>query len=624
MSSAARVLVFSSGFLGIALAASAQPAIFAFPSPPPNADGWMNTPAQVEFLCSGATRCGELVRVTQEGGGQLVEGTATDANGATASTTVTLNIDFTAPDVTIQAGHASTTAAASITVVARTRDALSGPKSAACNGRAAAIAEGGLIRCEVPLSIGANDVVVEVSDHADNSGSAGFRIVRTAAEQRLAVVPENIGLIVGQVTTVQVVDASGVAARDVVWQGGDPAVGGMSSDGRHVFTARAPGMVWLTASSGAATARLLITVYAGDRLPPGAMRWQIGTVMIMQTPDTQPLQGGDTVNVLSTRRESNRMTVVESINRTTGWLNWRAHSATAADETAVEIRQMPSGDGAILAFDTADGRSALVRTGTNPWRFQFPNRIRPEIVLTTDGSVLVMERTSNGVTQLIALAAETGRLRGRQSMPNGTHLALNVGCVKGANGARYVPAEVGPLNRLRVLQFAMVLTQDQEDFGVCNQVSGNYKRTIVLATMRTGENRVDPVATIEVSTLGSVPSIELFQVVVDRSGATLLPWIARDPLTGNPQFRVTRVAEDGIKEFKLPAAGKVWLSGRDDDIAITTDGFTVVGFNVVTGAILYAYGYEGGIEILGVTKGTAFINHRGKEIKLDVPLGPQR
>ena len=206
MSRHARVLFFVAAGWGLASTAAAQPGIFAFQFPPANQRGWNNTGVQVEFLCARATQCADAVTVKQEGRGLLVEGAAVDANGATGTTTITLNIDGTAPVVTLESGRASTTTAASVSIVARTSDAISGPMAAACNGVPTTIADGGLIRCEVPLSVGANAVVVEVTDHAHNSGSSGFRIVRTAASSRLAVVPENIGLIVGQVTTVQVHD----------------------------------------------------------------------------------------------------------------------------------------------------------------------------------------------------------------------------------------------------------------------------------------------------------------------------------------------------------------------------------------------------------------------------------
>jgi hypothetical protein len=170
----------------------------------------------------------------------------------------------------------------------------------------------------------------------------------------------------------------------------------------------------------------------------------------------------------------------------------------------------------------------------------------------------------------------------------------------------------------------MVISEDREDFGECGRVNGNYKRKVIMATAGlSGPYHEDLVATIEVSAAEDVPEIGLFEVTVDRLGARLFPWTERDARTGTTQFRVARFADDGHKEFKLPAVGKIWLSGREDDIALTTDGFTVVGFNVVTGAISYAYKYEGGIQILGVTNGTAVITRQGKEIQLDVPRGPQ-
>jgi hypothetical protein len=471
--------------------------------------------------------------------------------------------------------------------------------------------------------VGANDVVVEVSDRADNSASAGVRIVRTASTPRLAVIPENIGMIVGQVTTVQVQDGAGLAARGVTWEPTDPAIGEMSNDGRHVFTAKAPGRVWLTAASGGARARLLISVYAGDRLPAGSTRWQIGSVMILQTPDTQPLKAGDTVSAVATTRPPGEPTIIESINRTTGWLNFRERPATHAGETAVAIRAMLVGGGAAVVFDTADGRSALLRSGGPQWRHQFPNRIRPELVFGDDGSIVVLETTRAGFVQLVGLDGATGRVGIRQPLPNGTHLVLNEGCVKGAHGARYLPAQVGPLNHeLRALHFGIVLSDDREDFGVCGEVRRSFKRRIMLATLD-GQNRVELAATLEGS--GSfAPELELFEVAVDRHGAKLLPWVTRDPQSGAREFRITRMSDEGTAEYTLPGAGKIWLSGRDDDLAATTDGMHLVGFNVVTGKVVVSQAFEKGVRILGVQTGRVTFQHAAGTSAADIPTEPPR
>lgn len=624
MSSHARLLFFVCAGSVVATGAAAQPHVFAVPSPPANERGWMNTGAQVEFLCARATRCTDTILVTTSGAGQVVRGTAEGEGGETASTAVTLNIDGMPPAVSIDSPAGMTaTGAASIAVVARAADAISGLLSATCNGQPAPISESGIIRCDVPLFIGANDVVVEVSDRADNSGSAGFRIVRTASVPRVSVIPENIGMIVGQVTTVQVQDAAGLPVGRVVWESTDPSIGEMSNDGRHLFTAKAPGRAWLTASTGAVSGRMLISVYAGDRLPAGATRWQIGSVMILQTPDTQPLKAGDTVNAVATNRNAGEPTTIESINRTTGWLNWRERPATQPEEMATAIRAMTVGGGAVLAFDTADGRSALLRTGGPQWRYQFPNRIRPELVLSKDGGIFVLETTRAGFTQLVGLDGATGHVGLRQPLPNGTHLVLSVECVKGAHGASYVPAQVGPLNPgLRSLHFGIVRSDDREDFGVCGEVSRSFKRTIMLATIDAG-NRVETAVTLEGSTTRA-PDIELFEVEVDRQGGKLLPWATRDTQTGARQFHVTRLSDDGKTEYTLPGVGKIWLSGREDDLAATTDGIHLVGFNVVTGKVVVAQAFDKGVRILGVQKGRVTFQHAAGTSAADIPIEPPR
>lgn len=625
MSRHARVLFIVCAASVMATTAVAQPHIFAVPSPPANERGWMNTFAQVEFLCARATRCTDTVVIREDGGGQLVRGVAEGDGGNTATTDITLNIDGTAPLVRIESSSAAaTTSAASVSIVARASDDVSGLMSATCNGRPAAIADKGIIRCEVPLLVGANDIAVEASDRADNSGSAGFRVVRVVPTTKLTVMPENIGMIVGQVTTVQVHDDAGLPAQGVVWRSTDPSIGEMSNDGRHVFAATAPGRTWLTASSGSVSGTILISVYEGDRLPPWSTRWQIGQTMILQTPETQPLKAGDTVNAVTTKPYPDAPTTIESINRTTGWLNWRERPATHAGELATAIRQMPIGGGAIVAFNTIDGRSALLRSGGAQWRYQFPNRIRPELVLTSDGNIAVMETTRAGFVQLVVLDGATGRVVGRRPLANGTHVVLNAGCVKGAHRVRHLPAQVGPLNMQgRLTHFGIVVSDDVEDFSVCGQINGSFNRRITMVTLG-GEERLDAVAALEGSPAAHAPDIELFEVTVDRHDGKLLPWATRDRETGARESRVTRFDASGTKEFKLPAVGKVWLSGREDDVAITTDGFRVVGFNTVTGSISYAYEYEGGIRILGVEKGTVHINYNGKPVKLEVPSGPQQ
>lgn len=76
--------------------------------------GWRRSPVAVTFTCDGTgsaiTACGPSVTVTREGAGQSVTGTATDAAGNTATTTVgPINIDRSAPTSPVITGPAEVT-----------------------------------------------------------------------------------------------------------------------------------------------------------------------------------------------------------------------------------------------------------------------------------------------------------------------------------------------------------------------------------------------------------------------------------------------------------------------------------------------------------------------------------
>lgn len=75
----------------------AAPTIAASIAPAANGFGWHNTPVTVTFTCTNAVSCPGPVTVSTEGAAQVVTRTAANAAGATASASVTLNLDFTPP-----------------------------------------------------------------------------------------------------------------------------------------------------------------------------------------------------------------------------------------------------------------------------------------------------------------------------------------------------------------------------------------------------------------------------------------------------------------------------------------------------------------------------------------------
>jgi hypothetical protein len=78
------------------------PTMSAAPSPLPNAAGWHDTDVTVTFLAedtlSGVVSVSSPVVVSDEGAGQIIEGSAVDLAGNEASVSLVLNIDKTSPE----------------------------------------------------------------------------------------------------------------------------------------------------------------------------------------------------------------------------------------------------------------------------------------------------------------------------------------------------------------------------------------------------------------------------------------------------------------------------------------------------------------------------------------------
>lgn len=155
-------------------------AMTASPSPAANSNGWNNTNVTVTYTCTGGAppvQCPAAQTVSTEGANQAISATATDANGATASASVTLNIDKTGPTVTITSPANNTITTASTQQVNGTvADSLSGIASAACNGSPATI-QAGAVSCTATLVSGTNLIPIAATDVAGNTTTQAVAVV---------------------------------------------------------------------------------------------------------------------------------------------------------------------------------------------------------------------------------------------------------------------------------------------------------------------------------------------------------------------------------------------------------------------------------------------------------------
>ena len=145
------------------------PTITATLSPAPNAAGWNDSNVTVTFTCTPGSyaiqTCPAPVVVSTEGANQPVSGTVVDASGATASTSVSVNLDKTPPTITAVVTPAPVGGIdfGSATVTFTCTDALSG-----------------IATCSSPVTdttIGAGQVVTgTATDKAGNSSTTSVTL----------------------------------------------------------------------------------------------------------------------------------------------------------------------------------------------------------------------------------------------------------------------------------------------------------------------------------------------------------------------------------------------------------------------------------------------------------------
>lgn len=205
--------------------------------PTANANGWNNTAVAVNFTCSdlnAVTSCGPNATVSTQGANQSVTGTAVDAAGNTASTTISpINVDLTAPTLTgvpTTSPNANGWYNSNVSINWTCTDALSGfANGSTCPANSTITGEGS--------NLTATATVADKAGNSTTTTTSAVRIDRTAPVTVASAPPawNNTNITV----TLSATDAlSGVANTQYIVDGGATQTGTsvlFNTDGDHVL-----------------------------------------------------------------------------------------------------------------------------------------------------------------------------------------------------------------------------------------------------------------------------------------------------------------------------------------------------------------------------------------------------
>ena len=151
---------------------SSPPTVTADVAPEPNPAGWNNSDVTVTLNASdfnsGIDSASPPTTLTTDGAGQVVDGSATDLAGNSASASATVNLDKTPPVLSVISPLPDgIVLGPELTVDGTVDESLSGIASVTCDGEQATLS-GGTFSCDLTLDAGANSISVEATDVASN------------------------------------------------------------------------------------------------------------------------------------------------------------------------------------------------------------------------------------------------------------------------------------------------------------------------------------------------------------------------------------------------------------------------------------------------------------------------
>ena len=580
--------VASNGFSFVVVTGT-PPTITLSVSPNPNASGWNNSNVMVTAACqagsSPVTNCPAPQTISTEGASQVVSLTATDANGMTATASVTLNIDKTVPALTINSPADGTVFTSSpVALSGSASDSLSGLSGVTCNGVSTSLSSGSF-SCSISFIPGVNLVVVRATDVAGNIAASLMHLslnVPLPPPATLQITPGSANVLIGTTQQFTAVDQLGSLRTDATWTVDNTNVATISTDTSPILTGVAAGSVTLTASVRGVSAQIQVNILGGASLPVGTLQWT-----------APPIPGFTTVSLAQAIPTANAPDLyrISSDNNS----NWLVQASTSdGQQKWQQLQQLDPSSGPVLMQAIPDASGGLIlffcdrylsqndcqlvdldgQTGQPAWQYVSPiGFTRSSVAVRQDGSIITTEYDP---------VSEDGWL-----------VAFN-----GVTGQRV------PLYDLSSYYTYGPTTVDANGSSYILFVDETTQNVDLLVASSDGS-----VSTRQVVAAGCIPVPG--EVIPDGQGGQLATWSCYYP--GGPNtFQVTHVTPQGSNTFLLPLNGDQFAhlyaphqlvlgengtaSATDGANAIPPQPASVVSFDINSGQVNWTYqapGQEG-------------------------------
>ena len=251
------------------------------------------------------------------------------------------------------------------------------------------------------------DGLVRGSEGCDDGNTSGGDGCSSTCQTELALVPNEMAIVVDEVREVQVFNyVTGAMVTGVTITSDAPSIATTSSGTTYSVTGVAAGSTMIRV--GGASAH--VTVFAGPTLPPGTLRWVApsdGSGFLAWRPlipGAAPIGSTHMFTLESSGR-------VQAL-RSDGTLVWQSTVGGAPSGI------VPDMSGGVLAIE--ETKVTRVLDGATAWVYEPAGASLEKVVVHSDGTI-VMLREIEGSTTLVGLSPNGGGERFSVSIPSGTY-----------------------------------------------------------------------------------------------------------------------------------------------------------------------------------------------------------